>query len=166
MAAQAVSLRTNLVLAIELLRSGAIDPYGTLFELECSGEDSPEMRLVHEVYDEYAVTASDRARWRESYLTHLSKNARAIDQRLLENELRGVIARLRDGEVEAFAWFESALYLEDLDGARADTVMNRESVALEEFCDWQRIFRKIPAARRVELETVLNTFRSPNSTGD
>ncbi|MFA9262660.1 MAG: hypothetical protein ACEQSB_04910 [Undibacterium sp.] len=164
MAAQAVSLRTNIIHAIELLRSGAIDPYGTLFELECSGEDSPEMRLAREIYVEYVVTASDLALWRQSYLTHLSKNARAIDQRLLENELRGVIAQLRSGRIEAFAWFESALYLEDLEGARADTVMATEGVTLEEFCDWQRTFSKIPADRRIELETALNAFRSPNPT--
>lgn len=69
MAAQAVSLRTQIAVAIDLLRSGSVDAYGTLLDLEHHGEDSHEMRIVREVCSDKAVTDAELVLWQQSYRT-------------------------------------------------------------------------------------------------
>ncbi len=99
MAVQAVPLRTQIVQAINLLRSGGVSSYDLLFGLECSGEDSPEMHLVREVCDEMAVTDAELVMWQQSYLTFLGKAAQSVEAQLEAGTL--TVSTLNRSEVEA-----------------------------------------------------------------
>lgn|GEM_PF-4270842 len=65
--------RIHLIEAINLLRSGAIDPYAVILDAESFGEGSSVMAACRAVLDEMAITDGDLARWEKSYMERIKR---------------------------------------------------------------------------------------------
>ena len=60
--------RMRLIMAINLLRSGAVNPYTVILDAESFGEDSAVMRACRDVLTEMGVTDDELKLWSKSYL--------------------------------------------------------------------------------------------------
>lgn len=67
-----IRLRTTLIEAIHLLRSGAIDPYQVLLAQEHHGEDSGHMRIQQGVLEQMMVSDDELQKWQVSYQQYLA----------------------------------------------------------------------------------------------
>lgn len=81
-----------------------------------------------------------------------------IDQRMLENELRGIIDELREGEIISFAFFASRFNLVQIPAESIARVKASRGVTEEEYQAWAAAYNALPAEEREQAEFVLNSF--------
>ena len=65
--------RMRLIDAVNLLRSGAIDPYTVILDAESFGEDSSVMRACRDVLSEMGVSDGELKLWFKSHLERIQR---------------------------------------------------------------------------------------------
>lgn len=68
-----VDWRMRLIEAVNLLRSGAVDPYAVILDAESFGEDSPVMDACRGIFNEMGVTDDDLKLWFRKYQERITR---------------------------------------------------------------------------------------------